>query len=138
MKKKLLLLVIITIVLGTAISGYFHASKIKNKSLVEKEILFVDKDIDDEEDNEQINDYQLLNLVVGQTYHLQYDFLANTLSNVNFISQDTSIASVDKEGNATALSQGSTTVTLYYTGGSNGTDGKTVVINLAKANLNVE
>lgn len=138
MKKKLLLLVIITIVLGTAISGYFYASKIKNKSLVEKEILFVDKDIDDEEDNEQINDYQLLNLVVGQTYHLQYDFLANTLSNVNFISQDTSIASVDKEGNATALSQGSTTVTLYYTGGSNGTDGKTVVINLAKANLNVE
>lgn len=138
MKKKLLLLVIITIVLGTAISGYFYASKIKNKSLVEKEILFVDKDIDDEEDNEQINDYQLLNLVVGQTYHLQYDFLANTLSNVNFISQDTSIASVDKEGNVTALSQGSTTVTLYYTGGSNGTDGKTVVINLAKANLNVE
>ena len=138
MKKKLLLLVIITIVLGTAISGYFYASKIKNKSLVEKEILFVDKDIDDEEDNEQINDYQLLNLVVGQTYHLQYDFLANTLSNVNFISQDTSIALVDKEGNATALSQGSTTVTLYYTGGSNGTDGKTVVINLAKANLNVE
>ena len=33
MKKKLLLLVIITIVLGTAISGYFYASKIKNKSL---------------------------------------------------------------------------------------------------------
>lgn len=117
MKKKLMLLVIITIVLGTAISGYFYASKIKNKSLVEKEILLVDKDIDDEEDNEQINDYQLLNLVVGQTYHLQYDFLANTLSNVNFISQDTSIASVDKEGNVTALSQGSTTVTLYYTGG---------------------
>ena len=27
---------------------------------------------------------------------------------------------------------------LYYTGGSNGTDGKTLVINLAKANLNVE
>ncbi|MDD6244448.1 MAG: Ig-like domain-containing protein [bacterium] len=85
--------------------------------MAEQKELVEDKDIDDEEDNEEISNYQLVNLIVGQTSKLQYDFLANTLSEVKFTSQNSSIASVDDEGKITGISPGTTTITLEYTGG---------------------
>ncbi len=116
MSKKLIL--IIVLMLGILGGSYFYIEN--NKTLTNQENeekLLGEKDIDDEEDSETISDYQLINLTVGQTYRLQYDSLANTLNEVNFISRDSSIVSVNNEGNITGISPGSTTVTLNYTGG---------------------
>ena len=117
MNKKLRWLLIILLVLVILDGSYLYIKKSKNRALAEQKELVENKDIDDEEDNEEISNYQLVNLIVGQTSKLQYDFLANTLSEVKFTSQNSSIGSVDDEGKITGISPGTTTITLEYTGG---------------------
>lgn len=83
MNKKLRWLLIILLVLVILDGSYLYIKKSKNRALAEQKELVEDKDIDDEEDNEEISNYQLVNLIVGQTSKLQYDFLANTLVKLN-------------------------------------------------------
>lgn len=83
MNKKLRWLLIILLVLVILDGSYLYIKKSKNRALAEQKELVENKDIDDEEDNEEISNYQLVNLIVGQTSKLQYDFLANTLVKLN-------------------------------------------------------
>ena len=61
---------------------------------------------------------QYINLKVGQTSTIQYDFLGNNLENISFSSQDNNIATVDQTGTVTGVSLGTTVITMYYNGGS--------------------
>lgn len=72
----------------------------------------------DDEDTDTIENYQYINLSIGQKTKISYDFLAEKLTKINFTSANPEIATVDKEGNVTAISVGSTTITLDYNGGT--------------------
>ncbi len=72
----------------------------------------------EDEDTDTIENYQYINLSIGQKTKISYDFLAEKLTQINFTSANPEIATVDKEGNVTAISVGSTTITLDYNGGT--------------------
>lgn len=71
MNKKLRWLLIILLVLVILDGSYLYIKKSKNRALAEQKELVENKDIDDEEDNEEISNYQLVNLIVGQPSKLQ-------------------------------------------------------------------
>lgn len=119
MNKTLNLLVMVVILMiGIGIVGgiYYFGNSKEDSSKEENEESLIENIGDDEEDSQVVNNYQLINLSVGQTSKIQYDFLGNTLNNVNFTSLDSSIVSVDNEGNITGVSVGKTTIVLNYDG----------------------
>lgn len=117
-QTKIILLTIVILVVATISCVYTETNdKYENKNT---ELSFSDNDmIDDEEtDDDTIKNYQYINLTVNQTTKINYDFLNNNTGAISFTSNDENIATVDQEGNVSAISVGTTIITMNYNGGS--------------------
>lgn len=114
-KESKIVMLSITILIISVVGCVYWQVKTKEESKDSQETMI---DQIEEEDNDTIGNYQYINLSVGQKTKIGYDFLAEKLTKINFTSANPEIATVDKEGNVTAISVGSTTITLDYNGGT--------------------
>lgn len=116
MKKELKIVILSIVILIVSVIGcvYLQTKNKEEKNDFQETIA----DQIETDDDDPIKNYQYINLSIGQTTKISYDFLAEKLTKVNFTSANQEIATVDNEGNVTALAVGSTTITLDYTGGT--------------------
>lgn len=109
---KLVLFSILILIVSVVGSVYLEVKYKDENNDFQEEVL------DQTEDDDKVKNYQYLNLSVGQTTKISYDFLAEKLTKVNFTSANQEIATVDNEGNVTAVAIGNTIITLNYIGGT--------------------
>ena len=109
---KLVLFSILILIVSVVGSVYLDVKYKDENNDFQEEVL------DQTEDDDKIKNYQYLNLSVGQTTKISYDFLAEKLTKINFTSANQEIATVDNEGNVTAVAIGNTIITLNYIGGT--------------------
>ena len=109
---KLVLFSILILIVSVVGSVYLEVKYKDENNDFQEEVL------DQTEDDDKIKNYQYLNLSVGQTTKISYDFLAEKLTKINFTSANQEIATVDNEGNVTAVAIGNTIITLNYIGGT--------------------
>lgn len=118
-KKDFLIIIFIVVILMLIVFGILkYTNIINNKGQDVQNDDVIAENVDDDIDTDNIFDYQYLHLSIGETTKINYDFIGEDLGNVTYSCADESVVIVDNDGNVLGVSEGKTTITMNYNGGT--------------------